>query len=397
KFNSKSDAVFCGVFDGHGPYGHMVSRKVRDSLPVLLSTQWVDSSISDQNGNNENGHELKTHPTIDCFCSGTTAVTLIKQVSSRINLVKLVSAHIDGNGTPRTNVAVFGSEDYVNKRICGNGSSDIASLYTLQGNKGTNQDAMILWEKFNSKSDAVFCGVFDGHGPYGHMVSRKVRDSLPVLLSTQWVDSSINDQNGNNENGHVNGNTPEEELIEEYWCGQSDVEEKETIPENMVLQGQDLVIGNVGDSRAVLATRDENSSLVPVQLTIDLKPNLPNVFYHCITDQDEFVILATDGVWDVLSNKEAIDIVAAGPSRATAARALVDCECITTPEDEDWSALEGVTRANSLLSIPRIFLGDKRSASWRKSNPKTKLRRSQVKKESSMAASKWPAVIEWSS
>nr|GFB76993.1 probable protein phosphatase 2C 6 [Tanacetum cinerariifolium] len=50
-----------------------------------------------------------------------------------------------------------------------------------------------------------------------------------------------------------------------------------------------------------------------------------DVFYHRITDQDEFVILATDGVWDVLSTKEAIDIVAAGPSRATAARALVDC------------------------------------------------------------------------
>ena len=44
---------------------------------------------------------------------------------------------------------------------------------------------------------------------------------------------------------------------------------------NMPLQGQDLVIGNVGDSRAVLATRDNNNSLTAVQLTIDLKPNLP--------------------------------------------------------------------------------------------------------------------------
>lgn len=44
-------------------------------------------------------------------------------------------------------------------------------------------------------------------------------------------------------------------------------------------QGHDLVIGNVGDSRAVLATRDENGSLVAVQLTIDLKPNLPS---NCI-------------------------------------------------------------------------------------------------------------------
>lgn len=35
------------------------------------------------------------------------------------------------------------------------------------------------------------------------------------------------------------------------------------------------MIGNVGDSRAVLATRDENNLLTAVQLTVDLKPNLP--------------------------------------------------------------------------------------------------------------------------
>ena len=45
---------------------------------------------------------------------------------------------------------------------------------------------------------------------------------------------------------------------------------------NMALQGQDLVIGNVGDSRAVLATRDKDNSLTAEQLTIDLKPNLPS-------------------------------------------------------------------------------------------------------------------------
>lgn len=176
-------------------------------------------------------------------------------------------------------------------------------------------------------------------------------------------------------------------------------------------------------------------------------------------------------VWDVLSNKEAIDIVSSAPSRTTAARALVDCavrawrlkypnsktddcaavclfldhlssreawptgdtaknaeppvvtvavtadksealdldgdcrdlefehasargtdeivpvpefseekvsgklrghskrslaECISTAEDEEWSALEGVTRVNSLLSLPRFLSGDARSASWRK-------------------------------
>lgn len=46
----------------------------------------------------------------------------------------------------------------------------------------------------------------------------------------------------------------------------------------MCLQGQDLVIANVGDSRAVLGTRDKDGSLVAVQLTVDLKPNLPSLF-----------------------------------------------------------------------------------------------------------------------
>lgn len=162
-------------------------------------------------------------------------------------------------------------------------------------------------------------------------------------------------------------------------------------------------------------------------------------------------------VWDVLSNKEVVNIVASAPSRATAARALVDCavrawrlkfptsknddcavvclflngissreihgnatektskksmeatettdgkyqginslgssfmeetmavtsskdgklpdrcqstrslaHCISTTEDEEWSALEGFTRVNSLLNVPRFSSGDKNSASWRK-------------------------------
>jgi serine/threonine protein phosphatase PrpC len=296
------------------------------------------------------------------------------------------------------------------------------------------------------------------------------------------------------------------------------------------------VVGNIGDSRAVLATRDEDNALLAVQLTIDLKPDLPgtllqtmilnsersqrqkflnfrflcvlsgesariqkckgrvfalqdepevarvwlpnsdspglamarafgdfclkdyglisvpDINYRRLTERDQFIILASDGVWDVLSNKEAVDIVASAPSRSTAARALVDtavrswrikyptsknddctvvclflqdssvamevstnvkkdspkeesiesvtnstskeedeivpvkdekipescgieskmmtmtlAECISVAQDdEEWSALEGLTRVNSLLSIPRFLSGELRSTSWRK-------------------------------
>lgn len=39
------------------------------------------------------------------------------------------------------------------------------------------------------------------------------------------------------------------------------------------------MIANLGDSRAVLCTRGIKDILVPVQLTVDLKPNLPSEFF----------------------------------------------------------------------------------------------------------------------
>jgi hypothetical protein len=46
-----------------------------------------------------------------------------------------------------------------------------------------------------------------------------------------------------------------------------------------ILQGRNLILGNLGDSRAVLCTKNENNELVAVQLTVDLKPNIPSKFY----------------------------------------------------------------------------------------------------------------------
>lgn len=42
-------------------------------------------------------------------------------------------------------------------------------------------------------------------------------------------------------------------------------------------KGSDLYIGYIGDSRAILASKDENDSMVAVQLTVDLKPDLPSM------------------------------------------------------------------------------------------------------------------------
>ena len=42
-----------------------------------------------------------------------------------------------------------------------------------------------------------------------------------------------------------------------------------------IKQGRDLIVANLGDSRAVLATMSDTGYLTAVQLTTDQKPNLP--------------------------------------------------------------------------------------------------------------------------
>ncbi|KAK6915765.1 PPM-type phosphatase-like domain [Dillenia turbinata] len=300
-----------------------------------------------------------------------------------------------------------------------NGASNIASLCTQQGKKGINQDAMIVWENFGSRSDTVFCGVFDGHGPYGHMVAKRVRDSLPLKLSAH-LEVNINSKDvlreiSMNTPGSMNSEDTPFISADEESRTSFDLEETEkqseffqslresflkaykvmdrelrvhanidcfcsgTTAVTLIKQGQDLVVGNVGDSRAVLGTRDNDDTLLAVQLTVDLKPNLPGeaerirkckgrvfalkdepevarvwlpnndspglamarafgdfclkdfglisvpeISYRRLTEKDEFIVLATDGIWDVLSNKEVVDIVASSPARASAARALVE-------------------------------------------------------------------------
>lgn len=36
-------------------------------------------------------------------------------------------------------------------------------------------------------------------------------------------------------------------------------------------------MGNIGDSRAILGSKDSNDSMVATQLTVDLKPDLPSM------------------------------------------------------------------------------------------------------------------------
>jgi serine/threonine protein phosphatase PrpC len=41
-----------------------------------------------------------------------------------------------------------------------------------------------------------------------------------------------------------------------------------------------LIIGNLGDSRAVLCTKEDDNQLIPIQLSVDMVPDVPSKFYN---------------------------------------------------------------------------------------------------------------------
>ncbi|KAL6513286.1 putative protein phosphatase 2C 73 [Orobanche gracilis] len=70
-----------------------------------------------------------------------------------------------------------------------NGSNNMASVFSKRGEKGVNQDCCIVWEKFGCQEDMIFCGIFDGHGPWGHFVAKNVRESMPSSLLRHWQET----------------------------------------------------------------------------------------------------------------------------------------------------------------------------------------------------------------
>ncbi|KMZ68212.1 hypothetical protein ZOSMA_246G00020 [Zostera marina] len=73
-----------------------------------------------------------------------------------------------------------------------------------------------------------------------------------------------------------------------------------------MFQGQELVIGNVGDSRAVLGYREDNS-LIAIQLTVDLKPvdGFKNGEFNT-EHQKSMIVLLFAYLWEKIRGKPKI-------------------------------------------------------------------------------------------
>lgn len=307
--------------------------------------------------------------------------------------------------------------------------------------------------------DGVFCGVFDGHGRCGQYISKLVRDYLPFMILSHrnalLLGSSCSDDDDEaavfsdaspvasspaSSTDGSGGSSPapaQQQLLEEWReaCANAfqamdkelklqpnvDCNFSGTTAVCAIKQGKDLIIANLGDSRAVLATMSETGYLKAVQLTTDQKPSVPKeaerikrcngrvfalkdepsvlrvwlpdedcpglamarslgdyrlkrhgvvsepeVTHRRVGAGDLFIILATDGVWDVLSNEEVVSIVCATPRKQHASKAVAeaaaqrwrtrypasrvdDCSavCLFLRDQQDWASSVAAARAKA--------------------------------------------------
>ena len=85
-----SGVLLCGVFDGHGPDGHHVARRVRDALPSLLLNNPTSATTNHDppppppnieeafiQAYTQMDDTLKSHPKIKSMYSGTTALIMM--------------------------------------------------------------------------------------------------------------------------------------------------------------------------------------------------------------------------------------------------------------------------------------------------------------------------------
>jgi len=171
------------------------------------------------------------------------------------------------------------------------------SKASMAGRRGTMEDAISIVypllphntaNDMQASSNLVFFGVFDGHGD-GGIMSQFVADQIPQLLvaTDEWQQATHSGMRSCSKSIITNPNVIERALIQA--CLQVDEKMRKELGNTVaggstgimaVMTPTHIVVGNVGDSRAILVKKppvdysNDKSLFQVIQLSQDHKPNL---------------------------------------------------------------------------------------------------------------------------
>ena len=229
--------------------------------------------------------------------------------------------------------------------------------------KEDNQDSYFIFNNFTGNPNYKYFSVCDGHGVEGHFVSSFIKAVLPLDLSNYLANIDVHTYLNLHEDiieifKQTNTKLVEEENINSIFSGSTCV--------SVIYTPEKLICPNVGDSRAVLGkfvnnkwiaqnlTRDhkpseedeaarvrqsngriqplidEGEEIGPLRVWVqeDDVPGLamtrsfgdrvgkevgvscePEIKEFPLSEEDKFMIIASDGVWEFIDSQECVDMI----------------------------------------------------------------------------------------
>jgi len=268
-------------------------------------------------------------------------------------------------------------------------------VHEQQGDKITttmaakiNQDRGGVAYPYGNDNRTALFAVYDGHGSGGELVSQFALHEIQRKLEKHPFfrkDTAVAFKQTFLE---VDNALADEPIIEPLFAG--------TTACVALLTNNKLVLANAGDSRAVLARKQMDGRMLALDLTEDQNPDLPSeharivgsggfvsqspgpglsarvwldpactqiglamarsigdhavatvgviaepvITHHDLEETDEFMILASDGVWEFVSSEDAVQIVGDNLQRG----ATKACQALIEAAAERWHEEEGEYR-----------------------------------------------------
>jgi len=237
--------------------------------------------------------------------------------------------------------------------------------------KENNQDNYFIYKNFMNKKDYIYMSVCDGHGVEGHFVSDFIKETLPYDMSENLKNMNILTEDENEKNKlyqiiketfiFANEKLVDNEEINSLFSGSTCV--------SVIYTPEKLIVPNIGDSRAVLGRliNKENNEYKAINLSRDHKPtekdeaqriiendgriqpfteegefvgpervwikeeevpglamtrsfgdrvaatvgvmSEPEIKEFDFDENDKFMIIASDGIWEFISSQECVNII----------------------------------------------------------------------------------------